>query len=68
MNYPKSVGAVVGVLALAATSAAAAPDTLACEGVFAKDTTHAKLAEAFGKSNVAFVDIDSDQGVGSRPA
>jgi hypothetical protein len=58
------MAAVAGGLALAATSAAAAtPDTLACEGAFAKDTTHARLVEAFGKSNVAFVEIDGDQGV-----
>src|SRR5258708_34476180 len=58
------VGAALGVLALAAVSAAAAtPDTLACEGAFAKDTSHAKLVEAFGKANVAYLDIDGDQGV-----
>jgi hypothetical protein len=46
----------------AASAAAAAPDTLACEGVFARDTTHAKLVEAFGRSNVAFLEIDGDRG------
>jgi len=48
--------------ARAASAAAAAPDTLACEGVFARDTTHAKLVEAFGRSNVAFLEIDGDRG------
>jgi hypothetical protein len=58
-----AVGAAA-VLAIAATSAAAAaPDALACEGTFAKDTTHAKLVETFGRSNVAFLEIDGDQGV-----
>jgi hypothetical protein len=58
-----AVGAAA-VLAIAATSAAAAaPDALACEGAFAKDTTHAKLVETFGRSNVAFLEIDGDQGV-----
>jgi hypothetical protein len=62
--HARFMAAVAGGLALAATSAAAAtPDTLACEGAFAKDTTHARLVEAFGKSNVAFVEIDGDQGV-----
>jgi hypothetical protein len=58
------IAAVAAGLALAATSAAAAtPETLACEGAFAKDTTHAKLVETFGKSNVAFLEIDGDQGI-----
>jgi hypothetical protein len=58
-----AVGAAA-VLAIAATAAAAAaPDALACEGAFAKDTTHAKLVETFGRSNVAFLEIDGDQGV-----
>jgi hypothetical protein len=66
--HPRCIGSAVfgaaAVLAIAATSAAAAaPDMLACEGVFAKDTTHAKLVEAFGRSNVAVLDIDGDQGV-----
>jgi hypothetical protein len=54
--HARLVGAAAAMLALAAASAAAAaPDTLACEGVFARDTTHAKLVEAFGRSNVAFL-------------
>jgi hypothetical protein len=58
-----AVGAAA-VLAIAATSAAAAvPDALACEGAFAKDSTHAKLVETFGRSNVALLEIDGDQGV-----
>lgn len=32
--------------------------SLACEGPFAKDTTHDKLAAAFGVKNVAFKDVD----------
>jgi hypothetical protein len=62
--HARFIAAVAGGLALAATSAAAAtPDTLACEGAFAKDTTHARLVEVFGKSNVAFAEIDGDQGI-----
>jgi hypothetical protein len=64
LSLLRSITAAVGGLALAATSAApAAQDVLACEGVFGKDTTHAKLVEAFGKSNVAFLDVDGDRGV-----
>lgn len=32
--------------------------SLACEGPFAKDTTHDKLVAAFGAKNVAFKDVD----------
>jgi len=61
---PVAFGAMAGVLAVAATSAAAAaPDSLACEGAFGKDTAHAKLVEAFGKSNVAVLEIDGERGV-----
>jgi hypothetical protein len=61
--HTQLVGAAAAMLALAGASAAAtAPDTLACEGVFARDTTHAKLVEAFGRSNVAFLEIDGDRG------
>lgn len=37
--------------------APAAP-SLACDGPFAKDTTHDKLVAAFGAKNVAFKDVD----------
>jgi hypothetical protein len=64
LSLSRLIAAAVGGLALAATSAAAAaPDVLACEGAFAKDTTHARLVETFGKPNVAFVDVDGDHGV-----
>lgn len=33
--------------------------TLACSGPFAKDTTQAKLAAAFGAKNVAFKDVET---------
>lgn len=35
---------------------------LACSGVFAKDTTHAKLAAEFGAKNVVFKEIDGQEG------
>src|SRR5258708_7749750 len=64
LSHTYFVGAVAGLLALGAVSAAAAaPGMLACEGAFAKDTTHAKLVEAFGKANVTFLEIDGDGGV-----
>jgi hypothetical protein len=64
LSHTYFVGAVAGLLALGTVCAAAAtPDTLACEGTFAKDTTHARLVEAFGKANVAFLEIDGDGGV-----
>lgn len=37
-------------------------DTVACEGRFAKDTTHAKLVTAFGAKNVTFKDVDGAEG------
>jgi hypothetical protein len=65
--HPRHIGAAAGLLAMAAISPAlAAPDTLACEGAFAKDATHAKLVEAFGRSNVATLEIDGDGGVKVR--
>src|SRR5271155_3247261 len=64
LSQARFIAAAAAALALAATSAdAAVPNTLACEGAFGKDTTHAKLVETFGKSNVAFLDIDDDHGV-----
>lgn len=35
---------------------------LACAGVFAKDTTHARLAAEFGSTNVVFKDVDGAEG------
>lgn len=34
------------------------PSSLACEGPFAKDTTHARLVAEFGSQNVIFKDVD----------
>lgn len=54
-------------LACAASLAAAQdaqpqPDKLACDGAFAKDTSHAKLISAFGPKNVTFEDVDGAEG------
>lgn len=46
----------------AAAAAAGAPRTIACSGVFAKESTHLKLAVAFDSKNVAFTEVDSDSG------
>lgn len=63
------------LLAMAADAAAAqtgpAPDhtaslahsrTLGCAGVFGRDTTHARLVEAFGARNVVFKEVEGSQG------
>jgi hypothetical protein len=43
-------------------AAAGAPRTIACSGVFAKESTHLKLAVAFDSKNVAFTEVDGDGG------
>ncbi|CAN0451549.1 unnamed protein product, partial [Phaeothamnion confervicola] len=37
-------------------------DTIACDGPFAKDTSHAKLITAFGAKNVIFKEVDGAEG------
>jgi hypothetical protein len=37
-------------------------DKLACDGPFAKDSSHAKLISAFGPKNVSFEDVDGAEG------
>jgi hypothetical protein len=39
------------------------PPSLACEGPFAKDTTHAKLVTEFGAKHVAFKDVELSSNV-----
>ncbi|MGD9542418.1 MAG: hypothetical protein AB7F39_11315 [Variibacter sp.] len=41
---------------------AAAPFNIRCDGPFAKNTSHAKLVQAFGAKNVSFQEIDSGGG------
>jgi hypothetical protein len=43
-------------------SAAAKPDNVACNGAFARDSSHAKLAMAFQSRNVAFTQVDGPSG------
>ena len=45
-----------------AQDAAPPQDKLACEGPFAKDSTHAKLVAAFGAKNVTIEDVDGAEG------
>lgn len=37
-------------------------DALACDGPFAKDASHAKLAATFGAKNVTFKEVDAAEG------
>ena len=37
-------------------------DAIGCDGAFAKDTSHAKLAAAFGAKNVTFKQVDGAEG------
>ena len=48
--------------ALSAPQPADGKNVLQCEGAFARDSSHAKLVQAFGKSSVAFTDVDSAEG------
>ena len=48
--------------ALSAPQPADGKNVLQCEGAFARDASHAKLVQAFGKSSVAFTDVDSAEG------
>src|SRR5258708_28496619 len=58
------LSAFATTLAIAPTvaPAAEAKNVLQCEGAFARDSSHAKLLQAFGKSSVAFTDIDDAEG------
>lgn len=40
----------------------AKPDIIACSGVFARDSSHAKLAQAYRARNVAFTQVDAASG------
>lgn len=45
-----------------AKPSAAAAQNIRCDGPFAKDTSHAKLAQAFGAKNVVFQPVDGPEG------
>ena len=44
------------------TAATAKSDSVACNGVFARDSSHSKLAMAFQSRNVAFAQVDGPSG------
>jgi hypothetical protein len=48
--------------AVAKASRSAQPNIVACSGVFARDSSHAKLASAFQSRNVAFTQVDAGSG------
>jgi hypothetical protein len=54
--------AAAHAVAPAVQAAAEGKNVLQCEGAFAKDTSHARLVQAFGKSSVAFMDIEGAEG------
>src|SRR5262249_9128805 len=60
--------ALVPALAITVSVAPAAPqptdgkNVLQCEGAFARDSNHARLVQAFGRSSVAFTDVDGAEG------
>jgi hypothetical protein len=55
-DTPAEPGAVVR------PSRTAKPDIIACSGVFARDSSHAKLAAAYLSRNVAFTQVDASGG------
>jgi hypothetical protein len=48
--------------AVAKASRSGKPNIVACGGVFARDSSHAKLASAFQSRNVAFTQVDASSG------
>jgi hypothetical protein len=48
--------------AVARASRSAKPNIVACSGVFARDSSHAKLASTFQSRNVAFTQVDASSG------
>ncbi|MCG7393892.1 hypothetical protein MHY87_13355 [Microvirga sp. ACRRW] len=54
---------VISVFALCMTVFDAQADSLKCEGPFAKDTSHKRLVEAFGPSNVTLESIYGAEGI-----
>jgi hypothetical protein len=53
---------VMPSIAPAAPQPADGKNVLQCDGAFARDSSHAKLVQAFGKSSVAFMDVDGAEG------
>ena len=54
---------IAGVLASPAVAhAQTPPKVLSCEGVFAKDSTHARVVKTFGARNVRYMDVVEAEG------
>lgn len=64
MSLRSTIAIFVVVLPASVVSASAqpAPQTLACEGAFAKDSTHERVVQAFGKQNVVFQTVPGPEG------
>ena len=66
VSEPGSAPAKPAHPAAAAPHAAATPSAtshvVACSGLFAKDSSHLKLAMTFDAKNIAFADVDADGG------
>jgi hypothetical protein len=58
----RGTDAVMEPGAVAKASRSAKPNIVACSGVFARDSSHAKLASAFQPRNVAFTQVDASSG------
>jgi hypothetical protein len=54
--------AAIEPAAVAQSSRAAKPNIVACSGVFAKDSSHSKLASAFRSRNVSYTQVDTTSG------
>jgi hypothetical protein len=59
---PRGADAIAEPSPVARASHAAKPNIVACSGVFARDSSHAKLASAFQSRNVAFTQVDASSG------
>jgi hypothetical protein len=68
VRFAAQIAALATSALLPSTMAPAAPpaadgkNVLQCEGAFARDGSHAKLVQAFGKGSVAFLDVEGAEG------
>jgi hypothetical protein len=58
----RGTDAVMEPGAVARASRSAKPNIVSCSGVFARDSSHAKLASAFQSRNVTFTQVDASSG------
>jgi len=58
----RGTDAVMEPGAIARASRSTKPNIVACSGVFARDSSHARLASAFQSKNVAFMQVDASSG------